>query len=193
MVKILAPTPKIYPSDLNSMADETMELAKPVMGISVPAPVCLAISSNQWHAVRIAVKKISVTDTMARDSIRAKPVCIQKTLRSCPRQQMAPPEKKAQRQSFKRGEGGEAFSTMRLYSFGPTEWDIIGFLTFFVFHSMRISAWNIQNRADFSRILWAAADLFHGRRGEFSPIPLFPMKNHRIMKPSGTKGRNTDE
>ena len=42
MVKILAPTPVIQPSALNSTAGLTTELAKPVIGTSVPAPALAA-------------------------------------------------------------------------------------------------------------------------------------------------------
>ena len=45
MEKSLAPRPLTKPSDLNSSAGDTMELAKPVMGTSVPAPACWAILS----------------------------------------------------------------------------------------------------------------------------------------------------
>ena len=38
MVKSLAPVPSTQPSGLNSMAGDTMALAKPVRGTTVPAP-----------------------------------------------------------------------------------------------------------------------------------------------------------
>lgn len=37
-VNIFAPTPITYPSDLYSMAGETIELANPVIGTSEPSP-----------------------------------------------------------------------------------------------------------------------------------------------------------
>ena len=37
-VNIFPPTPITYPSDLYSIAGETMELAKPVIGTNDPAP-----------------------------------------------------------------------------------------------------------------------------------------------------------
>ena len=42
-VNILPPTPMTYPSDLYSIAGETIELAKPVIGTKEPAPANLPI------------------------------------------------------------------------------------------------------------------------------------------------------
>ena len=53
-VNILAPSPVINPSLLNSMAGDTMEFAKPVIGTSVPAPATFAILSYQPNAVNTA-------------------------------------------------------------------------------------------------------------------------------------------
>ena len=44
-VNILAPTPRTYPSERESIAGDATALAKPVMGSSVPAPARLAILS----------------------------------------------------------------------------------------------------------------------------------------------------
>ena len=43
MIKIFAPSPVTKPSVLNSMAGETTEFAKPVIGIKEPAPANLPI------------------------------------------------------------------------------------------------------------------------------------------------------
>ena len=58
----LAPTPITYPSFLNSMAGDTIEFAKPVIGIIDPAPANFPIRSYTPNPVRIAPKKINVID-----------------------------------------------------------------------------------------------------------------------------------
>lgn len=108
------------------MAGETMELAKPVIGTRVPAPVCRAMSSNTWQRVRMAVKKISVTEVMPRAWGREKPICCQSSQRNCPKQQIPPPDKKAHKKFFPPWEGGDAFFTMLAYSFEPIPEDMIG-------------------------------------------------------------------
>ena len=45
MMNIFAAVPVMKPSALNSMAGETTELAKPVIGTIVPAPATFAMSS----------------------------------------------------------------------------------------------------------------------------------------------------
>ena len=55
------------------------------------------------------------TPTLAWGS--SKPQLLYRLHIHCPNVQMAPPDKKASRQSLATGEGGEAFSTRRLYSF----------------------------------------------------------------------------
>ena len=60
-VKILAPTPRMSPSLLVSMAGETTAFAKPVTGTRVPAPAKRAIRSNSPSPVSRADKKISET------------------------------------------------------------------------------------------------------------------------------------
>lgn len=63
MVNIFAPTPNTNPSFLNSIAEDTMEFAKPVMGTSVPAPACFASLSNMPSPVKRAARNMSVTGT----------------------------------------------------------------------------------------------------------------------------------
>ena len=53
-VNILEPTPKIYPSDLYSIAGATIELANPVIGIKEPAPANFPILLNTLIAVKKA-------------------------------------------------------------------------------------------------------------------------------------------
>lgn len=55
-MKIFAPSPRIYPSVLNSRAGAATEFAKPVMGTSVPAPACFAMRSYQPRPVRRPIK-----------------------------------------------------------------------------------------------------------------------------------------
>ncbi len=63
ILNILAPTPSTNPSALNSIAGDTTEFAKPVMGTAVPAPACFAILSKIPEPVRIAVITIRVVQT----------------------------------------------------------------------------------------------------------------------------------
>ena len=56
----------VMPSALNSSAGETMELANPVMGTSVPAPAYLAMLSYRPRVVSNAERKIRLMDTQAR-------------------------------------------------------------------------------------------------------------------------------
>ena len=64
---ILTPTPKIKPSGRNSIAGDTMEFAKPVIGTSVPAPPKRAILSYMPSIVKTAEIKMSVTEVSAKD------------------------------------------------------------------------------------------------------------------------------
>ena len=52
MVNILAPTPITYPSDLYSIAGETIEFAKPVIGTKDPAPANFPILLNTLREVK---------------------------------------------------------------------------------------------------------------------------------------------
>ena len=57
-----APTPVTYPSFLNSIAGDTIEFAKPVIGIIDPAPALLPIRSYTPNPVKNAPIKIKVID-----------------------------------------------------------------------------------------------------------------------------------
>lgn len=93
-----------------------MEFAKPVMGTSVPAPACLAKLSYTFKAVKRAVRKINVMDSAARESFKSRPELWNQLTRNWPNVQIAPPTKKAIKQFFKIGLGGDAFSTFFEYS-----------------------------------------------------------------------------
>ena len=68
MVNIFAPTPITYPSDLYSIAGETIEFAKPVIGISEPAPANLPILLNKLRPVKNALIPIRIIETIVPDS-----------------------------------------------------------------------------------------------------------------------------
>ena len=101
ILKRFAPTPKIYPSALNSREGDTTELAKPVMGTSVPAPARLAILSNTPSPVSNTARATSVTDTSVALSSRSMPHTSPYTNESSwAKAQMPPPTQNAQTQSF---------------------------------------------------------------------------------------------
>ena len=58
-VNIFPPTPITYPSDLYSIAGETIELAKPVIGIKEPAPANFPILLNRFNPVKNAAIPIN--------------------------------------------------------------------------------------------------------------------------------------
>jgi len=60
MVNSFAPTPITKPSFLNSMAEDTIEFAKPVMGIILPPPANFPILSYTPNAVSAAPKNIRI-------------------------------------------------------------------------------------------------------------------------------------
>jgi len=59
---ILLPTPNTNPSFLYSIAGETIEFAKPVIGTIEPAPAKVPILSYTPRPVRKAPRKIMVMD-----------------------------------------------------------------------------------------------------------------------------------
>lgn len=115
-MNIFAPKPVIKPSLLNSIAGETMEFAKPVIGTSVPAPACFAMLSYQPRAVRVAESKMRLTETAALASLSSRPMDRYKLHSACPKVHISPPKKNANAQFFNFGEGGEACFTRLLYS-----------------------------------------------------------------------------
>lgn len=94
-MKIFAPSPRIYPSVLNSRAGAATEFAKPVMGTSVPAPACFAMRSYQPRPVRSADKNIKVIDTDIEALSLDKPKYKYISNSDCPITHISPPNKNA--------------------------------------------------------------------------------------------------
>lgn len=67
-MNIFAPTPKIYPSLLNSIAGEAIEFANPVIGTAEPAPANLANLSKIPKPVNKIVIKINIKEVHVLDS-----------------------------------------------------------------------------------------------------------------------------
>ena len=63
-VNIFAPTPITYPSDLYSIAGETIEFANPVIGIKEPAPANFPILLKIVKPVKNALIPIRIIDTI---------------------------------------------------------------------------------------------------------------------------------
>ena len=63
-MNIFAPTPITYPSDLYSIAGETIEFAKPVIGTKEPAPANFPILLKIFNAVRKLLRNIKDTETI---------------------------------------------------------------------------------------------------------------------------------
>ena len=83
-VNILAPTPITYPSDLYSMAGETIEFAKPVIGTSEPAPANFPSLLKILSPVKSAAIPIKIIDTIVELETSSKPLYKQKSLIICP-------------------------------------------------------------------------------------------------------------
>ena len=94
-MKIFAPSPRIYPSVLNSRAGAATEFAKPVMGTSVPAPACFAMRSYQPRPVRSADQNIKVIDTDIEALSLDKPKYKYISISDCPITHISPPNKNA--------------------------------------------------------------------------------------------------
>lgn len=62
-VNIFPPTPITYPSDLYSIAGETIEFANPVIGISEPAPANFPILLKIFKLVNNAEMPIKTIET----------------------------------------------------------------------------------------------------------------------------------
>lgn len=73
---ILAPTPKIKPSFLNSIAGETIEFAKPVIGTKLPAPAKAANLSYIPIPVRNAPRNTMIIETQAATSSFGSPILV---------------------------------------------------------------------------------------------------------------------
>ena len=72
-VNIFPPTPITYPSDLYSMAGETIEFANPVIGIREPAPANFPILLNRLSPVKNAEIPINKMETIVPEVCVSKP------------------------------------------------------------------------------------------------------------------------
>ena len=73
----MPPTPITYPSDLYSIAGETIEFANPVIGTRVPAPANLPILLKIFKEVKNALKNISDIETIVPLAVLSKPLYLQ--------------------------------------------------------------------------------------------------------------------
>ena len=116
-VNIFPPTPITYPSDLNSIAGETIELAKPVIGIKDPAPANFPILLNRFNPVKNAAIPINKMETIVPDAWVSKPRSLHILRIICPIVQINPPTQNALKQFFSIGELGVFLSTYSWYAF----------------------------------------------------------------------------
>jgi len=84
IVNIFAPTPIIYPSDLNSIAGDTIEFAKPVIGTRDPAPANFPILLNKLKAVNVLLEKIRITEVIVADISLSIPLNLQNSIINWP-------------------------------------------------------------------------------------------------------------
>lgn len=108
--------PMMSPSLLNSSAGETMALAKPVMGTSVPAPARLASLSKSPSPVSRAAAKMRVIDTALPASSAVSPAFLYRFSSPCPTVQISPPITNAHIKFFRMGEGLDLPLTYSPYS-----------------------------------------------------------------------------
>ena len=94
-----------------SIAGETIELAKPVIGIKDPAPANLPILLNKLRPVRKADNPIRSIETIDPEICTSRPRSLQMLSIICPIVQIKPPTKKALIQFFTMGELGVFLST----------------------------------------------------------------------------------
>ena len=83
-VNIFAPTPIIYPSDLYSIAGDTIELANPVIGTIVPAPANFPIALNKFNDVKNALIPIKIIATTLPALSVSNPLYLQISEINCP-------------------------------------------------------------------------------------------------------------
>ena len=110
-VNIFPPTPIIYPSDLYSIAGETIEFAKPVIGINEPAPANFPILLNMFNPVKNALIAINIIETIVPELSCDNPLYLHTSIIICPIEQINPPTQKALKQSFNIGEFGDFLLT----------------------------------------------------------------------------------
>ena len=90
-----------------SIAGETIELAKPVIGTSEPAPAILPILLKTFKAVKNALKNISEIETIVELAVVSRPLYLQTSIIICPIAQIKPPVQKLLKQFLKIGELGD--------------------------------------------------------------------------------------
>ena len=78
-VNIFPPTPITYPSDLYSMAGDTIEFANPVIGTNEPAPANFPILLKILSPVRIAAIAIKMMETIVEHDVSSNPLYLQKS------------------------------------------------------------------------------------------------------------------
>ena len=93
-MNIFPPTPMTYPSDLYSIAGETIELANPVIGIKEPAPANFPILLKMFKPVRNADKPINKMETIVPEICVSNPLSLQILSIICPIVQIRPPTQK---------------------------------------------------------------------------------------------------
>lgn len=91
MTKIFAPTPRINPSVLNSIAGDTTAFANPVIGTKVPAPAYFAILSYTLNPVSSALIATSDIDVKVGVTSTVAPKCRYNSIKSCPMTHIIPP------------------------------------------------------------------------------------------------------
>ena len=77
MVNIFPPTPMIWPSDLCSIAGDTIAFAKPVIGTREPAPANLANLLYKCREVKRAPKNIKIIAVMVELVSESNPLNLQ--------------------------------------------------------------------------------------------------------------------
>ena len=95
ITNIFAAIPSTKPSLLNSMAGDTIEFAKPVLGTIEPAPALFPIRSYTPSPVSNALKNTNVIDAKDDAFSVSSPRYPYKFISPCPRVQIKPPIKNA--------------------------------------------------------------------------------------------------
>ena len=90
-----------------SIAGDTIEFAKPVIGIKEPAPANFPILLNKLRPVRNALIPIKTIDTIVPDIWISNPLYLQNSLIIWPIEQIKPPTPNALKQFLIIGELGD--------------------------------------------------------------------------------------
>ena len=118
IVNIFEPTPRINPSLLDSIAGDTTEFAKPVIGTRVPAPACFAAFSYIPVPVRIILVNIRTMEVQVPAVFSFIPADSKIFIIIWPAVHMRPPDKNATGILTRLFDFGEALSVIRLYCSG---------------------------------------------------------------------------